>query len=81
MSAAKAKTPKDGSGDLRRRALEWKRFRATFLYSQLHLAQALGCSRRTVCAIENAESTPQYSLLRRFRTLKRQQEREEGEAA
>lgn len=62
------------------RAREWKLFRQTYLYSQNHLAHALHCGRRTVCAIASGREVyrPRFDLLRRFRDLKRRQERANG---
>lgn len=58
------------------RAQEWRAFRQTYLYSQGHLATALQCGRRTVCAIEHAEIMhPSYDLLRRFKALRQRHER------
>jgi len=66
----------------RERAREWKRFRQDYLYSQRHLAAALGCSKRTISAVETAETTyPLRRTLQRFAALKRKHEREEYEAA
>jgi DNA-binding XRE family transcriptional regulator len=67
----------------RARALEWKEFRRTFLYSQRHLAAALQCSRRTVSAVENGRESihPHVELLRRFRDLKRRHEKAERAVA
>jgi predicted transcriptional regulator len=73
---------KRSSEDVRQariRAAEWKSFRRNFLFSQKHLAYALRCSRRTVCAVEGAEVMhPSFDLLRRFRELRRRQERING---
>jgi DNA-binding XRE family transcriptional regulator len=53
-------------------ALEFKSFRRRFLFSQQNLADALGCSRRTVVSIEGgATMYPHPGLLRAFRDLKR----------
>jgi|HubBroStandDraft_5_1064220.scaffolds.fasta_scaffold1104685_2 DNA-binding XRE family transcriptional regulator len=62
------------------RAKEWKGFRRNFLYSQKHLAHALRCSRRTVCAVESGHEVmaPSFVVLRRFRDLKRRQEQLNG---
>jgi DNA-binding XRE family transcriptional regulator len=58
------------------RAREWREFRKTYLYSQGNLAHALRCGRRTVCAIESAETIqPNWLLLRRFRALKQRHEK------
>jgi DNA-binding XRE family transcriptional regulator len=76
---------KPSSEDVRQariRAVEWKSFRRDFLFSQKHLAYALRCSRRTICAIEGGEVVhPHVELLRRFRDLKRRQERVNGSPA
>jgi DNA-binding XRE family transcriptional regulator len=57
------------------RAADWKEFRKIYLFSQSDLARTLGCSRRTVVAIEGAAvMSPRFSLLRRFRDLKRKME-------
>jgi len=65
------------------RAVEWKQFRRDFLYSQLYLANALKCSRRTICSIESGREVmaPSYELLRRFRDLKKRQEKINGQPA
>lgn len=64
----------------RERGREWKQFRRDFLYSQQHLAHALGCALRTVSAIESGCEVyaPHYGLLRRFRDLKEKMERAHG---
>jgi DNA-binding XRE family transcriptional regulator len=58
----------------KRRAKEWKEFRKNFLYSQFDLAEALGCSRRTVGKVEAGVCTPLPRFQRRFRDLVRQEE-------
>ena len=65
------------------RAREWKEFRRAYLYSQRNLADALGCSRRTIVAVEGGREVtcPHADLLRRFRDLKRQQEKQEEAVA
>jgi DNA-binding XRE family transcriptional regulator len=57
----------------RKHAAAWRRFRATYLYSQAHLASALNVSRRTVTAVENGAVIPQLRVLRAFRNLVRQE--------
>jgi hypothetical protein len=59
------------------RAREWKTFRRDYLFSQRNLATALQCSRRTVVSVEGGKEVlnPHPDLLRRFRDLKRQQEK------
>ena len=62
------------------RAAEWRTFRRNFYYSQLDLANALSCARRTVVSIEGARTvSPRLDLLKRFRILK--QKHEKGEIA
>jgi DNA-binding XRE family transcriptional regulator len=74
-----AKPSSEDAREARIRAVEWKTFRRDFLFSQKHLAYALRCSRRTICAIEGAEVMhPSFALLRRFRELRRRQERING---
>jgi DNA-binding XRE family transcriptional regulator len=65
------------------RALEWRQFRVNYLFSQGNLAHALGCCRRTICAIESGREVmaPSYELLRRFRDLKKRQEKINGQPA
>lgn len=48
------------------------------LYSERNLAQALGCSRRTIVSVESGKEViaPHFDLQRRFRDLKRQRESE-----
>jgi len=59
-------------------AREFRKFRITHLYTQAALADQLKCSRRTIASIENVELiSPRYSLLVRFRNLKRKEERAE----
>jgi DNA-binding XRE family transcriptional regulator len=61
------------------RAKEWRQFRRDYLFSQKHLAAALRCSRRTICAVEGVEvMAPSFVVLRRFRDLKRRQEQLNG---
>jgi DNA-binding XRE family transcriptional regulator len=59
------------------RATEWREFRQRYLFTQTALADALLCCRRTVMSIESGREVinPHPDLLRRFRDLKRQQER------
>jgi len=67
------------------RAAEFKKFRRDFLFSQQNLSEALGCSRRTIMSIESGQVVnPHADLLRRFRNLRRAEERAAlmaGEAA
>ena len=60
---------------IRQRAVEWRRFRANYLYTQRVLADALHCSVRTVASIESGCEvvSPSLDLLRRFRDLKRRE--------
>jgi DNA-binding XRE family transcriptional regulator len=54
------------------RAAEVRKFRRDFLYSQVDLAAALKCSRRTVVSIESGKEVirPNWKLLRRFASIK-----------
>jgi len=58
------------------RAKEWVAFRRSYLFSQRKLAEILGCSRRTVVAVESGVTVtrPHCDLLRRFANLKRKHE-------
>jgi hypothetical protein len=58
----------------RHRAKEWLQFRQAYLYSQLDLSYALGCSKRTVSKVEKALCIPLPRFRRRFRDLRRQEE-------
>ena len=56
-------------------AQEFKSFRRRFLFAQRELADALGCSRRTIVSIEGGVTmNPRPELLRRFRDLKRKEQ-------
>jgi DNA-binding XRE family transcriptional regulator len=58
----------------RRLSKEWLQFRQTYLYSQLDLAYALGCSKRTIAKVEKALCVPLPRFRRRFNNLKQQEE-------
>jgi len=59
----------------RERAIEWMKFRKDHLFTQRRLADNIHCARRTVQAIEAAETLwPTPDLLKRFRDLKQKQE-------
>jgi DNA-binding XRE family transcriptional regulator len=60
---------------VRRRATQFKAFRADYLYTQKALAGALHCSVRTVASVESGCEVvrPSLDLLRRFRDLKRRE--------
>ncbi len=58
-------------------AKEWKAFRAKYLFTQQHLAEALGVSRRTVQYVESGKGQspdwpciPGDETLAKFRALK-----------
>lgn len=61
----------------RQRADQWKSFRRNFLFSQKALADYLHCSIRTIASIESGTEviSPRADLLRKFRDLKREQQR------
>jgi DNA-binding XRE family transcriptional regulator len=61
-----------------RRARQWKEFRRRLLLTQSELARLLNCSKRSVAAIEGAETSPRYPLLRRFRTLDQVHQKEKA---
>jgi hypothetical protein len=79
------KAAKPSAEDLkqaRARAIEWRTFRRDYLYTQRYLASELACGKRTVAAIEGEEIMhPSFALLRRFRDLKKRQERLYGQPA
>ena len=70
-----AKSRKAINDEKQCRAKIWLAFRRDYLFSQRDLAAALSCSLRTVQAIEGEETVPQARVQRRFRDLKRKQER------
>lgn len=53
-----------------RRADEWRLFRRNHLFTQRHLADITGISRRTLQLIEAARITPQPTTLRKFMLYK-----------
>ena len=71
-SAASQALSRESQKQRSERAAEWKQFRRDFLFSQGNLADALGCSRRTVVAVEGGKevTSPHYDLLRKFRDLR-----------
>jgi DNA-binding XRE family transcriptional regulator len=56
------------------RAREWRAFRRDYLFSQVWLADALHCSRRTVIDVESGKGNPRPGMLRKFMQLKRRHE-------
>jgi len=64
------------------RAVEWRRFRRDYLFTQAALADVLKITRRSVVNVENCSVTnPHPDLLREFRNLKLKHERERERAA
>jgi DNA-binding XRE family transcriptional regulator len=68
-------SPAQIEAEKRRRAKEWKTFRRNHLYSQVHLAAAIGCAVRTVSKVESGHSIPSLRIQRAFRDLVREQKR------
>lgn len=66
------------AAEKRKRAREWREFRARWLYSQSDLGQAINCSTRTVSAVEAAACIPLPRIQRAFRELKQRHEREDA---
>jgi DNA-binding XRE family transcriptional regulator len=59
---------------IRQRAVEFRRFRRDFLYTQAALAESIRCAKRTIADIELGKTiNPNAGLLKRFRDLKQKE--------